>query len=337
VPRVSIVIAAYQAERYIASSIQSALHQTLQDIEIIVVDDGSTDKTASIAQSIGDPRLRVVRQDNQGQSAASNRGAAEASGEYIKFLDADDQLNAVHIQAQLQALAGKTNVVASCRWAYFVDDPSLLRVREEHTNRDYERSIDWIVDSLSLDEGMMGGWMWLIPREVWNASGGWNEQLSLNNDFDFSIRLLLASQGVRYAPDAIYAYREGVGNALSATRGLKAMQSAFLTTEFGCNALLARENSARTRGVCANRWQRWAHVFYPDFPELTSKAEQRVADLGGSTFQIEGGRILRALVPVIGWKAARRLQRRAYKLGWAPILRWKSRRRLASLSAPDAK
>jgi len=329
---VSIIIAAYRAERYIETSIRSALSQTRSDIEVIVVNDGSDDDTETIVRSISDPRLRLISQTNHGQSAALNRGAAAARGRYLKFLDADDHLNARHIEAQLHVLKGSKDNLASCSWGYFVDDPSALHIRREHTNRNYEEPLEWIVDSLSLDEGMMGGWMWLIPREVWDRSGGWNERLSMNNDFDFSIRLLLSSRGVRFADNAVYAYREGVSQALSGQRSRSAMDSAFLTTKLGCAALLEREDSLRIRKLCANRWQRWLYVFYPEFMDLAESAEAYIDELGGTDFAIEGGRLLRLLSPLIGWKAVRQIQVFAYRAGWGSVLRWKSRRRLDALA-----
>jgi len=331
--RVSIVIAAYNAEALIESSVRSALAQTHSDVEVVVVDDGSRDRTADIVESIGDARVRLVRQENKGQSAALNRGAREATGDYIKFLDADDYINPAHVAAQLDALRGSVEHIASCRWGYFRSSPNVSLVRDEVTNRDYDNPVDWIVDSLTRAEGMMGGWMWLIPRALFEKAGGWNESLSLNNDFDFSIRLLLASSGVRFAHDAVYSYREGVHGSLSATRGAKAMESAFNTTEFGCTALLTRENSPRTRKVCADRWQRWQYWFYPERKDLAEQAGQRVKMLGGSDLQMEGGRLLHVLLPIVGWKAARTLQTRAYESGWRSILKWKRDRRLSRIEA----
>ena len=330
-PRVSVVIPAYNAAQFIRSSVESALSQTLADIEVVIVDDGSVDGTADVVRAIEDPRVRLVQQDNAGQSAACNRGATESRGDFLKFLDADDWLNPAHLEAQLAAGAGRDDIAVSCRWGYFVGHPGAPRIVPEHTNRDYDDPIDWIIDSLSLDEGMMGGWMWLIPRPVWDRSGGWDERLSLNNDFDFSIRLLLSSSGVAFARDAVYSYREGVHGALSATRGRAAMESAFNTTDAGCRRLLSREDSPRVRSVCADRWQRWVYVFYPQFPDLAERAEREVTRLGGSGLKLEGGTLLRLLEPVVGWRAVRRMQVRAYQGSWASVLQWKARRRLEEI------
>lgn len=92
-PRVSVIIPAYNAETFIAATLRSASAQTVTSLEIIVVDDGSTDGTASIVERHDDARLRYVRQDNSGVSAARNAGLALARGDFVSFLDADDVLS----------------------------------------------------------------------------------------------------------------------------------------------------------------------------------------------------------------------------------------------------
>ena len=87
---ISVVIPLYNKEKYIKRAIESVLNQTFQKFEIIVVNDGSTDKSAEIVQNIKDPRIRLINQKNAGVSAARNRGIQEAKYEYIAFLDADD-------------------------------------------------------------------------------------------------------------------------------------------------------------------------------------------------------------------------------------------------------
>ena len=328
-PLVSIIIPSFNASRFIQDAVSSAVQQSYTNLEIIVVDDGSTDDSAVIVMAIGDTRVRYVYQTNQGQSAAINYGVSLASGQFIKIMDADDWMNPKHIACQVVALEGRTDCVASCRWGYFVNDFQSPSVRNEVTGRNYDDPLEWIVDSLTKDEGMMGGWMWLIPRSVWDAADGYDSRLSLNNDFHFSIVTLLASNGVRFADGAVYSYRKGVSGALSSSHSRRAMESAFLTTDLGTRSLLQHENSERIRRISADRFQQWLFQFYPKFPDLVKAAEARIQELGGSSVQMHGGRLLKLLQPLIGWKGVRRLQAVAYGCGWQHILRWKAVQRKA--------
>ena len=330
-PLVSVVIPVFNAERFVSDAIMAALTQSYSNLEVIVVDDGSTDSTAQHVAELRDPRVHYRFQSNQGQSAAINFGVAQSHGAFIKLLDADDWINPDHIASQLNALDGRTDAVASCRWGYFVNDFPHPLVRSEVTQASYDNPLEWIVDSLTKDEGMMGGWMWLIPRMVWDATRGFDSRLSLNNDFHFSIATLLASNAVCFAEDAVYSYRKGVAGALSGRYGRKAMESAFLTTDLGTRLLLERENSERIRKIAADRFQSWLFQFYPKFPDLVSAAEARIEELGGSSLQLCGGQLLKVLQPLMGWKGVRQLQTLAYQCGWNRVLAAKSRKRLLEL------
>ncbi len=329
-PRVSVVMPLYNAAAFVGDAVVSVLGQTMPDLELVVVNDGSTDGSDNIVSRIGDSRVRLVHQQNCGQSAAINRGVRESQGEFIKIVDADDWINAEHLQAQLMSIRGAPNCVSACRWGYFTRNFEKPQVRNECADIDYDDPLEWVVDSLTRDEGMMGGWKWLIPRRVWDRSGGYDEQLSLNNDFHASIAILLASSGVRIAPQAVYSYRKGLSAALSGTRSRKAMLSALQTTQRGCRLLLHREDSARIRRICANRYQRWAFEFFPQHPDLAAEAERAAADLGGASVEFAAGWVGRIVSRVFGWRNARRLQSLAVRGGWGQIQRvkrwWRTRR-----------
>jgi glycosyltransferase involved in cell wall biosynthesis len=87
---VSVIVAAYNAERFVGEAVESLLAQTHRHLEAIVVDDGSTDRTADVVRDIQGDRVRLLRQENAGPAAARNAGIATARGEYVAFLDADD-------------------------------------------------------------------------------------------------------------------------------------------------------------------------------------------------------------------------------------------------------
>lgn len=103
-PLFSVVIPAYKVERYLETTLQSVYRQTEQNFEVIVVDDGSPDGTADILCRQTDPRLSVIRQENQGECAARNHGIREARGTYIALLDADDAWRPNHLELARRAL-----------------------------------------------------------------------------------------------------------------------------------------------------------------------------------------------------------------------------------------
>lgn len=104
---VSVVIPCYNGASYLRSTLESALGQTHSPLEIIVIDDGSTDNSAAIAESFGCP-VRVIRQSNQGESVARNRGIDEARGDWIAFLDADDKWAPAKLSRQLAVATDET-------------------------------------------------------------------------------------------------------------------------------------------------------------------------------------------------------------------------------------
>ena len=103
-PLFSVVIPAYNARKYISLTVESILRQTVQDFEIVVVNDGSTDDTLEVLRSIADPRLRIITQENGGECAARNRGIKETCGKYVAFLDADDAWRPNHLEIVLDRI-----------------------------------------------------------------------------------------------------------------------------------------------------------------------------------------------------------------------------------------
>src|SRR5580704_19350111 len=120
-PLVSILIPAYNAEEWIADTIRSAIAETWQRKEIIVVDDGSTDRTATIARRFASNGVKVVSIENAGAAAARNRALQLSQGDYIQWLDADDLLAPDKVERQLAALreVDSKRVLLSSPWAPF--------------------------------------------------------------------------------------------------------------------------------------------------------------------------------------------------------------------------
>jgi glycosyltransferase involved in cell wall biosynthesis len=324
--QVSVIIPVYNAVSYLEAALDSVLEQDWKELEIVAVNDGSSDDSGRILEEYRKrfpDRVQVIELGkNLGQSAALNAGIQASLGDYVKFLDADDLLAPGHLSAQMRALEGTDHHLSSCRWSGFVGSPEKGRLREALTDRDYEDPLAWILDSMEFDEGMMPGWRWLIPRKILERAGGWDERLSLNNDFEFSIRLALSAEGIRHAPDSILHYRQAVPGSLSKRMNRSSMESAWLTTRLGCDLILGKDDGPRARRLCADRMQDWLFRFYPEHAVLAREAEAAIKELGGSSRKLPGGRLLIRLGTILPWKVVRRMQCLAGALGWRKLKTW---------------
>lgn len=317
-PLISIITPCYNAALYLREAMDSVLVQTYSDFEWILVNDGSTDETEAIIHTYNDTRIRYYKQENKGQCAASNFGLTKATGDYIKFFDADDVMNETHLESQLRKLNGRTDAVASCAWGRFYDTSHFsAKFIPEPVWKDM-KPLDWIKASLSQPYDMMGGWLWLIPRQVIQKSGGWDERLSLNNDFEFSMRLLLNTTEVLFTEDAKMYYRSGI-ESLSNKTSEKAKRDAILSTDLGIGYLLEKENTTYTRQLCADRYKEWLFRIYPADKQLEKELEQKINTLGGSKRKMDGGRLFQLLSSVIGWRNAKLLKLKMKKAGYTKL------------------
>lgn len=304
-PLVSIVMAAYQAEKHLAAALDSALAQTYPRLEIIVVDDGSTDSTAAILEDYRHrPGITVIRQPNAGQSSALNRGLAEARGDYIKFFDADDLLGPDSVAIQVAALAAHpTDRLAYGEWARFYADPAECHFtpRPGYQNG---TPVEWLLATWANAETMYQCALWLIPRALLERAGGWDIRLGLINDLEFFTRLVLASGGVVHTPGARLCYRSGLPGSLSRQTSERALRSAHLSCRLAVASILAAEDSPRTRRICADTLQTLAQSYYPAGRRLMNDALAEARRLGGSSIRPGGGAAFRLLSHLLGWKAA---------------------------------
>ncbi|MFG6099201.1 glycosyltransferase family A protein [Leptothoe sp. ISB3NOV94-8A] len=120
--KVSIVIPLYNTEKYVRLALESALAQTYQNLEIIVVDDGSTDEGVTICQQFTDDRIRIIQQENRGLSGARNTGIRHAEGEYVAFLDADDLWVPEKVERHVEHFEKRPEIGISFSYSTFIDE-----------------------------------------------------------------------------------------------------------------------------------------------------------------------------------------------------------------------
>lgn len=307
-PLISICMPAYNAAPYIKEAVSSILQQSYRNIELIIINDGSTDDTLKILNGFTDVRMKVINTENKGQCAAANLAFNNSSGNFIKFMDADDLISPLTLERQLIRLNGANDSIASAKWGrFYKNDLDTFTLNPETVWRDMT-SIDWLVESLSTGPNMMQCALWLIPRSTLEKTGLWNEELSLINDFEFFIRVLLASKDVKFCPEAILYYRSGMESSLSRQKSKKALYSGYLSTKLGCAHILAFENSDRTRKICANLYQSWHHECYPKLPNESIEMKQLAISSGGSNEKFRSGGFTKALQSLIGWRLTKKIK-----------------------------
>lgn len=188
-PAVSVVIPVFNGAAFVTRAIQSVLGQTLTDLELIVVDDGSTDDTAAVVRAIKDSRLQYVYQPNQGPSVARNNGIRRAIGDWIAFLDSDDYWLPTKLEAQLaRAREVPAAGIVYCAAKYLDPAGNIIN--------DLPAIVEGsVLPEMLLDNCVSGGTSSAaLRRDVLDAIGPFDERMSCCEDWDLWVRAAHATQ-----------------------------------------------------------------------------------------------------------------------------------------------
>ena len=304
VMRVSVLMPCHNAQSYVAEAIDSVLAQDHRDVELVIVDDGSSDKSLDVISQYKSENLLVIQTDNRGASAARNRALDASSGGYVIFMDADDIISPSHVSALLSLSSGPHDIVMG-QWDRFCDKIDEAKFPWRPTYRD-ALGPDWLIGG---GWGMMQSAMFLLPRVHVDRFGGWNEALSLIDDFEFYCRMIANCSSLRFASGAKVFYRSGIPNSLSSQRSRVYAEGALVSLLDGTNSVLSVLNTELARSACANVFQHFEYEFYPSYPDLRAFARARVAKLGGSQLRPDGPPYFQIIRHLAGWRVARRIQR----------------------------
>ena len=322
-PLVSVLIPAFNAQTWIGDAIASALAQTWPRLEIIVVDDGSTDATLTAARRFESARVMVMTQMNQGAAAARNAALSSAQGDYIQWLDADDLLDRHKVARQIAAArqsAGPTTLLSGA-WGRFMYRPDRAEFSPTALWADLS-PLDWLLLKLGRNLYMQTG-SWLVSRELTDAAGPWNTGLLGDDDGEYFCRVLMASDGVRFVPQSRMLYRMAGSDTLSHVGGSnRKMDAHFHSVYLHIAYLRSLEDSPRTRAACVTYLQNSLIHVFPERPDLVRQAEDMAAALGG---RLDTPRLPRKYSPIAGLfgvAAAKRLQRLSQHTKWSLARRW---------------
>lgn len=216
--KVSVIIPAYNALRFLPQTVESALAQTWRDFELLVVDDGSTDQTGAWAAQHPDARVRLIQQVNAGAAAARNTGIAEAKGKYIAFLDADDLWEPTKLERQVACLSARAKVGLVHTAIRYIDESGreINRVLRTQGEGDVWREV-------VVHNPVRCGSTPLIRRACFEKVGIFDPGLSFAEDWDMWIRIAAHYQ-FAVLNEPLVSYRQHSANM---TKGYQAIMPNF--------------------------------------------------------------------------------------------------------------
>jgi len=313
-PLVSILIPSYNSEKWIKSTIESALAQTWKNKEVIVVDDGSTDNTYNIAKQYESKILRVITQKNSGACVARNKAYSVSQGDFIQWLDSDDLLDPHKIETQLSKsdYDPQSRVLHTSAWGYFYFRISKAKFIPNKLWQDFS-PVEWFITRFN--EGpFLSPISWLVSRKLTELAGPWDERLLLNQDGEYLCRLVASSEFVRFHRNAICYYRKGNLSSISENKSRRNIESLNLSNNLCVDHLLNLKNNDVTKNACINYLQRFNNKIYFKHFDIVKANQKRILELGGEiTFPTETIK-LSIFKFVLGTNATSMLKKRLWNL-----------------------
>jgi len=322
-PLVSILIPAFNAGEWITGTLRSAVAQTWDRKEIIVVDDGSTDQTLAIARQFESESVRVYAQKNHGAAAARNRAFSLSQGDYIQWLDADDMLAPDKIAKQMEALehCQSKRMLLSSAWGQFLYRHYRAKFIPTPLWCDLSPT-EWMLRKMGQNLHMQTA-TWLVSREITEVAGPWNTQLLGDDDGEYFCRVLLQSDGIRFVPGAKVYYRATGASSLSYIgRSDRKREAQWRSMELHIGYLRSLDDSPRARAACVKYLQNWLIFFYPERLDIVRQAEQTARDLGGQIAVPQLSWKYSWIKSFFGWNMAKRAQVFLPRVRWALERNW---------------
>ncbi len=225
---VSVIIPVFNQARFVACAINAVLSQTWKYLELIVVDDGSIDDSSKIIASFPDPRIHYVYQRNQGLSAARNTGIRLAQGEYLAFLDADDEWEPSFLDICVRTLANQETLDAVITLVRFIDETGAI----------LPQSAGQMVSSSELRSRLLEGGFFppnalLVRTKAVHAAGLFDESLTSVEDWDLWLRITANGGAMLTIPQSLARYRVYPGSMSTNAGRMHANRMAVLTKHFG--------------------------------------------------------------------------------------------------------
>lgn len=301
-PLVSILIPLFNAENYIEDTIAKALKQTYPNIELIIVDDHSTDNSFQLAQKYNSKNVRIYKNPKKGGNSARNYAFEKCNGEYIKFMDADDYCTDDLIEQQIKRILedgdNNTFVFSPVKMLY-PDGYLFLPPRE--IDRDYTPGIELLID-IWRGKGWNCPHCHLMHRDLFIKSGGWNEAIIKNQDGEFFARVA-AKASKALSVNNVFAIWRQTGNGVSTKVSLEALDSTLETYNIISHLIISYKNNYENRRICAQYIGNFIYQYYSQVKSLLPKIYDILNFLNQPVILPER-KVIKILRIIFGWKIA---------------------------------
>lgn len=278
---VSILIPCYNSEKYIKQTLLSCINQTYTNIEVIVVDDGSLDKSFDIVIRMSKeyPTIRVYKQNNKGAPTARNFAFEHSRGEYIQYLDADDILDTRKIEFQMKRLGSKDNTVVFGNCKLFYNNLENAFEYDPKVCKDYEKPKEFLID-LWTNATSIYPHSWLVPRTLVERVNGWDEDVMKNQDGVFFAKVVSASAKVFFEPYSLVYYRLENTNSISRKKSSRSEESRLKSFEEYEKLFIDDMLDEKVKKALAVQYSYFIFDNYPENKELCSMAQKKIESFG---------------------------------------------------------
>lgn len=303
-PKVSILIPCYNSEGFIAETLKSCVSQTYTNIEIIVVDDGSTDNSVALVKewSYKYDNINLYIESNSGACHARNIAFRKSTGDYILYLDADDLIASNYIELLVTEIIKLDNLsLVTGEWDRFRQSIEEAKFPFYKIYKNYKLAFDLLIDMWNYGE-MFACSSYLIPRNLVNIVGDWDENILKNQDGEFFCRILIAANQVIHVNSAKFYYR--TGDYLSVSKSDSKEKVSSMLETFICyrrNAMKF-EDSLRVRRSLSINFTLFMYIYGYKYKDLYEKAKMEIKELGlGYILKNEPFRV-RLICKIVGFE-----------------------------------
>jgi len=283
-PSVSILIPLYNAEEYFSETMESLLAQTYENIEIIIVDDGSTDTSLKMAREYEKLHkdIKVYTQENSGAQVARNKAFEMSKGEYIQYFDADDIMHHDKILSQIKALKQydfQDDIVAIGKWMRFFNSIENATFKNQIINKSYDDKFLFLKESWENIEYIIGQ-SWLISKSLHLKVGKWNESLIRNQDGEFFARVAYAANKIIFVQSSIVYYRKGISSSITSKKSYTTIRSQLNSYQLYTNLVKEDLDEHSLHKAIASLYSVVYRDYYPLDKELKKEVLELIRELG---------------------------------------------------------